>query len=81
MRYDVAVSLLWIGVALELLALLGVCVMRDAFDRLHCVSLAGYGALVIAVSISSRYRGPPSSTPTTMLRNRLIVPPTGAPHV
>ncbi len=54
MRYDVAVALLWVGVALELLALLGVCVMRDVFDRLHCVSLAGYGALVVAVSILAR---------------------------
>ncbi|HEX3802018.1 MAG TPA: monovalent cation/H(+) antiporter subunit G [Solirubrobacteraceae bacterium] len=54
MRFAVAVGLLWVGVGLELLAVLGVCVMRDAFDRLHCVSLAGYGALVIAVSILVR---------------------------
>ncbi len=33
MRHDVAVLLLWVGVALELLALLGVGVMRDAYDR------------------------------------------------
>lgn len=54
MRYDVAVALLWIGIGLELLALLGVCVMRDAFDRLHCVSLAGYGGLVVGFSILVR---------------------------
>jgi multisubunit Na+/H+ antiporter MnhG subunit len=54
MRDWVAIVLLWIGVGLELLAVLGICVMRNAFDRLHCVSLAGYGALLIAVSILVR---------------------------
>lgn len=54
MRYGIAVGLLWTGVALEVLAVLGVCVMRNAFDRLHCVSLAGYGALLIGISILVR---------------------------
>jgi multisubunit Na+/H+ antiporter MnhG subunit len=47
----VATVLLALGVLLELFAVLGVVVMRDAFDRLHYVGLAGYGALLIAVAI------------------------------
>jgi monovalent cation/proton antiporter MnhG/PhaG subunit len=46
--------LLIVGVALELFAVLGVVVMRDAFDRLHYVGLAGYGALLIGVAILVR---------------------------
>jgi multisubunit Na+/H+ antiporter MnhG subunit len=38
-------------VVLELFAVLGVVVMRDVFDRLHYVGLAGYGALLVAVAI------------------------------
>jgi monovalent cation/proton antiporter MnhG/PhaG subunit len=43
-----------IGVVLELFAVLGVVVMRNVFDRLHYVGLAGYGALLIAVAILVR---------------------------
>jgi monovalent cation/proton antiporter MnhG/PhaG subunit len=43
--------LLILGVALELFAVLGMVVMRDVFDRLHYVGLAGYGALLIAIAI------------------------------
>jgi multisubunit Na+/H+ antiporter MnhG subunit len=39
------------GVAIELIAVLGVSVMRDPFDRLHYVGLAGYGALLVGISI------------------------------
>ncbi len=46
--------LLIVGVALELFAVLGLVVMRNAFDRLHYVGLAGYGALLIGVSILVR---------------------------
>jgi multisubunit Na+/H+ antiporter MnhG subunit len=42
------------GVALEVLAAIGVSAMRDAYDRLHYVGLAGYGALLIGVSILIR---------------------------
>jgi multicomponent Na+:H+ antiporter subunit G len=42
------------GVALELVAVLGVCVMREVFDRLHYVSLAGFGALLIGTAILVR---------------------------
>ncbi|HEX4011871.1 MAG TPA: monovalent cation/H(+) antiporter subunit G [Solirubrobacteraceae bacterium] len=43
--------LLVLGVGVELIAVLGVCVMRDVFDRLHYVGLAGFGALLVGVSI------------------------------
>ena len=42
------------GVVLELFAVLGVVVMRDAYDRLHYVGLAGYGALLIGIAIVVR---------------------------
>jgi multisubunit Na+/H+ antiporter MnhG subunit len=53
-RAIVAVVLLAGGGLLELLAVLGLCVMRDAYDRLHYVGLAGFGALTIAVAIVVR---------------------------
>lgn len=34
--------------------MLGLAVMRDAFDRLHYVGMAGYGAMLIAVAIVVR---------------------------
>jgi multisubunit Na+/H+ antiporter MnhG subunit len=43
--------LLAAGVALELFAVLGVVVMRDPYDRLHYVSLASFGALLIGISV------------------------------
>jgi multisubunit Na+/H+ antiporter MnhG subunit len=42
------------GVALQLFAVLGLLVMRNVFDRLHYVGLAGYGALLIGISILIR---------------------------
>lgn len=42
------------GVAIELLAVLGVCVMRDVYDRLHYVSLVGFGAVLVAIAIVAR---------------------------
>jgi multisubunit Na+/H+ antiporter MnhG subunit len=50
----VATVLLVLGVALELLAVLGMSVMRDIFDRVHYVGLASYGALFVGVSILVR---------------------------
>ena len=49
-----ATILLFAGVALQLLAVLGMIVMRNAFDRLHYVGVAGYGALLIGISILTR---------------------------
>ena len=42
------------GGILELFAVLGLCVMRDVYDRLHYVGVAGFGALLIAVAIVFR---------------------------
>ena len=50
----IATVLLALGVVLQLFAVLGLSVMRDAFDRLHYVGMAGYGALLIAVAILVR---------------------------
>lgn len=50
----VATVLLIGGTALDVFAVLGMTVMRDAYDRLHYVGLAGYGALLIAVAILAR---------------------------
>jgi len=50
----IATVLLALGVLIELFAVLGMVVMRDAFDRLHYVGLAGYGALLIAIAILVR---------------------------
>jgi multisubunit Na+/H+ antiporter MnhG subunit len=48
----VAIVLLSAGVTIELLSALGVTVMRDPYDRLHYVGLAGWGALLIGVAIT-----------------------------
>ena len=53
-RHVAATVLLIGGVAIELLAVVGVAVMRDTFDRLHYVGLAGYGALLVGVAILVR---------------------------
>ena len=50
----IATVLLIAGVALELLAVVGVVFMRDVFDRLHYVGLVGYGALLVSVAILVR---------------------------
>ncbi len=53
-RAVVAVVLLIGGGLLEMIAVLGLCAMRDAYDRLHYVSLAGFGALLVAIAILVR---------------------------
>ena len=50
----VSVVLLAAGGLLELLAVLGMCVMRDVYDRAHYVGLAGFGALLTGVAILVR---------------------------
>lgn len=50
----IATVLLALGVLIELFAVLGLVVMRDVFDRLHYVGLAGYGGLLIGVAILVR---------------------------
>jgi multisubunit Na+/H+ antiporter MnhG subunit len=53
-RAVVALILLIAGGLLEVLAVLGLCVMRDVYDRLHYVALVSFGALLIGGSIEVR---------------------------
>jgi multisubunit Na+/H+ antiporter MnhG subunit len=53
-RSVVAVVLLATGGSIELLAVLGLCVMRSVYDRLHYLSAAGFGGLLIGVAILVR---------------------------
>lgn len=50
----IATVLLVLGVALEIIAVIGVSVMRDVFDRLHYVGLVGFGALLVGASVLVR---------------------------
>lgn len=45
---------LGVGVALEVLAILGLVVMRSPYERLHYLGLVGYGALLVAVAVVIR---------------------------
>jgi multisubunit Na+/H+ antiporter MnhG subunit len=47
-------ALLFAGVLVLLLAAAGVLVMRNAYDRLHYSSAAGWGAALIAIAIVAR---------------------------
>jgi multisubunit Na+/H+ antiporter MnhG subunit len=53
-RMVLATVLLIGGGVIELVAVLGLCVMRDVYDRVHYVGLTGFGALLIAVAIVFR---------------------------
>lgn len=53
-RAVVAVALLIVGGVFELIAVLGLCVMRDVYDRLHYVGLAGFGGFLVAVAVLVR---------------------------
>jgi len=50
-RDAIAGVLLFAGVGIVLVCALGVVVMRDALDRLHCLSAASFGVLLMAVAI------------------------------
>jgi multicomponent Na+:H+ antiporter subunit G len=52
--HAIATVLLVLGVAVEIVAVIGVCVMHDVFDRLHYVGMAGFGALLVGVSVLVR---------------------------
>ncbi|MDQ6835348.1 MAG: monovalent cation/H(+) antiporter subunit G [Actinomycetota bacterium] len=53
--HQVSVTILLVaGVGIELLSVLGLVAMRDVYDRLHYVGLAGFGALLVGVSILVR---------------------------
>lgn len=53
-RILVATVLLVAGGAIEVLAVVGLCAMRDLYDRMHCVGMIGYGALLIAIAVVFR---------------------------
>lgn len=53
-RHIVASVLLIGGCFLQVWAVLGLVVLRNAYDRLHCLGLAGYGALLMATAILVR---------------------------
>jgi monovalent cation/proton antiporter MnhG/PhaG subunit len=53
-KHLIATILLTAGVGIELLAVIGVAAMRDVYDRLHYVGLAGFGALLVGISILVR---------------------------
>ncbi len=53
-REIVAPLLLVAGGALQLLAVVGMCAMRNVYDRLHYIGLAGFGAFLIAAAIVFR---------------------------
>jgi multisubunit Na+/H+ antiporter MnhG subunit len=53
-RIFVATVLLVAGCAIQVLAVLGLCVMRDTYDRLHYVGLVAYGTLLIAIAVVFR---------------------------
>jgi multicomponent Na+:H+ antiporter subunit G len=50
-RHTAALVLLIAGGVFELIACLGLVVMRDTLDRLHCSGVVSFGAALIAVSI------------------------------
>jgi monovalent cation/proton antiporter MnhG/PhaG subunit len=50
-RHIVTEIFLWLGVALNLFAAVGILVMRNAFDRLHFPAVATLGALMIAIAV------------------------------
>lgn len=54
MRSALVLIVLIAGLGLELVAVLGLCVMRNPYDRLHYVGQAGFGALLVALSVLIR---------------------------
>jgi multisubunit Na+/H+ antiporter MnhG subunit len=54
LRHVAATVLLVAGCSLQVLAVLGLVVMRDALDRLHYVGVAGFGALLCGTAVLVR---------------------------
>ncbi|HLY50734.1 MAG TPA: monovalent cation/H(+) antiporter subunit G [Solirubrobacteraceae bacterium] len=50
-RHVVAEMLVWIGVALILIACVGMVILRSAYDRLHFSSPAILGVMFVAASV------------------------------
>jgi monovalent cation/proton antiporter MnhG/PhaG subunit len=53
-REVVATVLIVLGGAVELLAVLGLCLMKDTYDRLHYAGLVSVGALLIGLAVLFR---------------------------
>ena len=53
-RITVATVLLIAGCAIEVVAVLGLCALRNVYDRLHYVGLVSFGAPLIAAAIVFR---------------------------
>jgi monovalent cation/proton antiporter MnhG/PhaG subunit len=53
-RHVAATVLLVAGCSLEVLAVIGLVAMRDVYDRLHYVGLAGFGALLVGAAVLVR---------------------------
>jgi multisubunit Na+/H+ antiporter MnhG subunit len=53
-REVLATVLIVLGGAIELMAVLGMCLMRDTYDRLHYVGLASVGALLVGLAVVFR---------------------------
>lgn len=53
-RIFAATVLLVAGGVIELIAVLGLCALREVYDRIHYVGLAGFGALLIGIAIVFR---------------------------
>jgi multicomponent Na+:H+ antiporter subunit G len=51
MRHVVAEILLWLGVAANLIAAVGLLVLRSAYDRLHLPPVAMLGALLVVAAV------------------------------
>lgn len=53
-RHVTATVLLIAGGSLQVTAILGLVAMRNAYDRLHYVGVAGFGALLVGLAILVR---------------------------
>lgn len=53
-REVVATVLIVTGGGIELLSVLGLCLMKDTYDRLHYVGLASVGALLVGLAVLFR---------------------------
>lgn len=51
MRATIATVLLFAGIGVLAVCVLGALVMRDALDRLHCASAAGFGVLLVGIAV------------------------------
>jgi monovalent cation/proton antiporter MnhG/PhaG subunit len=77
----VVYALLVIGVGTELIACLGVAVMRDAYDRLHYLAPSALGALLIAAAVWVREGPSMISLKASLLAAFLLIASPSLAHV